>query len=101
LLATPIGRLRIIGFVEGISYLLLLFVAMPLKYLAGVPAAVSVVGMAHGLLFVLFVAALAQAALAAGWGMRRVAWAFASAVVPFGTFVLDAELRREQALAAA
>lgn len=96
-LHTPIGRLRIIGFVEGISYLLLLFVAMPLKYLAGLPAAVSAVGMAHGVLFVLFVAALGHAALAAGWGMRRVAWAFASAVVPFGTFYLDARLREEQA----
>ena len=97
MLHTPIGRLRIIGFVEGISYLLLLFVAMPLKYLAGLPAAVSVVGMAHGVLFVLFVAALGHAALAAGWGMRPVAWAFASAVVPFGTFYLDARLREEQA----
>ena len=97
MLHTPIGRLRIIGFVEGISYLLLLFVAMPLKYLAGLPTAVSAVGMAHGVLFVLFLAAVAHAALASGWGMRRVVMASASAVVPFGTFYLDARLREEQA----
>jgi integral membrane protein len=96
-LATPIGRLRVVAFVEGISFLLLLFVAMPLKYAAGIPEAVRVVGMAHGVLFVAFAAALAHAALAGRWKPARAAWAFASAVVPFGTFVLDAHLRREQA----
>jgi integral membrane protein len=94
---TPIGRLRVVAFVEGISYLLLLFVAMPLKYLAGEPYAVTVTGMAHGVLFVAFLGALAHAALVHGWPMRRVAIAFVAAVVPFGTFALDRQLRREQA----
>jgi integral membrane protein len=99
-LDTPIGRLRVVGFVEGISYLLLLFVAMPLKYLYGMPEAVRVVGMAHGVLFLLFVAALVHAARAGRWPLLRAAWGFASAVIPFGTFVLDAQLRREQERAA-
>jgi integral membrane protein len=94
---TPIGRLRIIGFVEGVSYLLLLFVAMPLKYLAGLPMAVRVVGMAHGILFLLFFAAVVHVAMSRRWPVRRTLWAFASAVIPFGTFVLDAQLKREQA----
>lgn len=97
MLATPIGRLRVVAFVEGVSFLLLLFVAMPLKYAAGMPEAVRFVGMVHGVLFVAFAAALAHAALAARWKPARAAWAFASAVVPFGTFFLDAHLRREQA----
>jgi integral membrane protein len=95
-LNTPIGRLRVIGFVEGISYLALLGIAMPLKYLAGLPMAVRVVGMAHGLLFLLFIAAVIHVAVHRRWTVRRVLWAFASAVIPFGTFVLDAQLRREQ-----
>jgi integral membrane protein len=95
--ATPIGRLRVIGFVEGVSYLLLLFVAMPLKYLAGLPMAVRVVGMAHGILFLLFVAAVVHVATSRRWPVRRTLWAFTSAVIPFGTFALDAQLKREQA----
>jgi integral membrane protein len=94
---TPIGRLRIIGFVEGISYLALLGIAMPLKYLAGLPMAVRVVGMAHGILFLLFIAAVVHVAMSRRWPVRRTLWAFASAVIPFGTFVLDAQLKREQA----
>jgi integral membrane protein len=47
-------RFRLVATLEGISFLVLLFVAMPLKYFAGMPKAVSVVGMAHGLLFVAY-----------------------------------------------
>ena len=52
---TPIGRLRIIGIAEGISFLTLLFIAMPIKYLAGNPEVVWYVGWGHGLLFMLFI----------------------------------------------
>jgi integral membrane protein len=60
MLNTPIRRLRFVGFVEGVSYLVLLFIAMPLKYWAGMPLAVRVVGMLHGVLFILFFAAVAE-----------------------------------------
>ena len=50
---TSIGRLRVIGFWEGVSFLVLLLIAMPLKYIAGNPEPVSIVGMAHGVLFLL------------------------------------------------
>ena len=87
---------------EGVSFLVLLGIAMPLKYLAGKPERVSVVGAAHGLLFLLFVAAVLQAAVANRWTLPRVIGALASAVVPFGPFILDAHLRRDaQALPAA
>ena len=93
---TPIGRLRVVGFVEGISFLLLLGVAMPLKYAAGMPLAVTIVGSVHGGLYVLFVIAAAQAAVRHRWGVGRLFWVFVASVVPFGTFVLDGSLRREE-----
>jgi len=95
-LTSSIGRLRAIGLCEGISFLVLLGIAMPLKYLAGIPAAVKVVGWVHGLLFILFMAALAEVAVTRRWGISRVLGALMASVVPFGPFVLDARLRREQ-----
>lgn len=80
---------------EGVSFLVLLGIAMPLKYLAGMPRMVSVVGAAHGFLFLLFVAAVLQAAFALRWPLARVMGALAASVVPFGPFVLDAHLRRD------
>jgi integral membrane protein len=80
---------------EGVSFLVLLGIAMPLKYLAGKPWMVSVVGAAHGLLFLLFVAAVFQVAFTHRWPLMRVIGALAASVVPFGPFVLDAHLRRE------
>ncbi|MBF9224019.1 DUF3817 domain-containing protein [Hymenobacter ruricola] len=60
LLLTGLGRLRLVAILEGVSFLVLLLVAMPLKYLAGQPQAVRPVGMAHGLLFVLYCFLLIQ-----------------------------------------
>ncbi|MBK7855681.1 MAG: DUF3817 domain-containing protein [Bacteroidetes bacterium] len=57
----PIGRLRLAGFIEGWSYIILLFVAMPLKYFANMPLAVKYVGWIHGLLFIWYVLALLKA----------------------------------------
>jgi len=95
MLRTPIGRLRVVAFVEGCSYLLLLGVAMPLKYFAGLPLAVKVAGSIHGALFVLFCAALLRAMVTARWSMLRAGVVFASSLVPCGTFLIDARLRRE------
>src|SRR5687767_4167764 len=95
ILKTPIGRLRVVAFVEGCSYLLLLGVAMPLKYFAGLPVAVKIVGSVHGALFLLFCVALVQAMSAARWSMLRAGVVFASSLIPFGTFVIDGRLKRE------
>lgn len=95
MLSTPVGRLRAVGLCEGVSFLALLGIAMPLKYLAGLPMAVKVVGWVHGLLFILFLLALVEASLAQRWPWRRVLAAVVAAVVPFGPFVLDAQLRGE------
>jgi integral membrane protein len=95
-LKCPIGRLRAVGVVEGVSFLLLLGVAMPLKYLAGMPQMVSVVGMAHGLLWLLYLAAVLDVRARRGWPLSRMALAVFASVLPFGPFVLDPSLRREQ-----
>jgi integral membrane protein len=88
-------QFRVVAFLEGISYLLLVGVAMPLKYFADLPQAVRVMGSVHGFLFVAFVVTLARAAWARRWSITRPAWMFASSLVPFGMLVLDRALRRE------
>ncbi|PHM23034.1 DUF3817 domain-containing protein [Xenorhabdus innexi] len=96
MLSTPIGRLRVAGFVEGVSFLLLLFIAMPLKYFAGFPIAVKITGMVHGTLFIFFVFALLQVVMV---HRKSILWSFAAfvaSIIPFGTFVLDAKLKHEQ-----
>lgn len=93
---TSIGRLRFVGITEGISFLVLLGIAMPLKYFAGMPQAVKIVGWMHGLLFILYVVALANASFVHRWSIWRTFVAFAASLVPFGTFILDARLRREE-----
>lgn len=94
-LNSSVGRLRIIGWLEGASFLLLLGVAMPLKYLAGRPEAVRVIGMAHGILFVAYVLAVLLAAAEKGWRPRTVVLLLIASVLPFGPFVADAKLLRE------
>ncbi len=89
MLNSPIGRLRITGMVEGLSFLLLLFVAMPLKYIWGDPSWVRIVGLVHGLLFILFCMALVDARNREGWGLRQALWPFLAALVPFGPFLID------------
>jgi integral membrane protein len=88
-------RFRRVAFVEGLSFVVLLFLAMPLKYWAGFPMAVRVVGSAHGLLFVAFIWSLFEVAVERGWPARRWAVALLSSLVPFGTFLLDSSLKRE------
>jgi integral membrane protein len=92
----PIGRLRFIGYLEGASFLTLLGIAMPLKYFAEMPEYVRVVGLAHGVLFILYVAAVALAALARRLTMGEVFGALIASVLPFGPFIFDARLRREE-----
>lgn len=94
MLKTALGRLRFVGFYEGISFLVLLLIAMPLKYWADVPQAVTIAGGLHGLLFVLYMLALLQVWISHRWSIFKVAAAFIAAFLPFGTFVLDKKLLR-------
>lgn len=96
MLKTALGRFRAVALLEGVSYVLLLAIAMPLKYFADWPLGVRVVGSAHGALFVVFVLALAHVAAVQGWGLRRISAAFIWSLVPAGTFVFDRSLAREE-----
>lgn len=91
LLKTEIGRLRIIAFVEGTSFLLILFVTMPLKYLMDMPEPNKVVGMLHGVLFILYILAVVQGKYSFNWDGKTTFWALLASVIPFGTFWADAK----------
>ena len=91
-------RFRMIGIAEGISFLVLLLIAMPLKYFFNFPEAVKVVGWAHGALFVVFIYFAFEVM---GSLQKNFFWfikAFIAAFVPLGTFIFDRELKKEEAL---
>ncbi|KAA3439504.1 DUF3817 domain-containing protein [Rufibacter hautae] len=93
---TPLNRFRSIAILEGISFLVLLLIAMPMKYLAGIPEPVKYVGWAHGVLFVLFVGLLLQVWVTYKWSFWKVVLAFVASLLPFGTFVLDRKIGQEE-----
>lgn len=74
---------------EGASFLILLLIAMPLKYMAGIPELVKIVGWAHGVLFVLYLIGVAQAKFILNWSVKQVFFALVASVVPFGPFIID------------
>ena len=93
---TSLGRLRVIGWWEGVSFLLLLGVAMPLKYFADMPLAVRYVGMAHGVLFILYVLAAFHAAFEHRWPWKRTALVLVASLLPAGPFIVDARILRPE-----
>lgn len=99
-LAHAVGRVRFFGMLEGLSFLLLLFVAMPLKYFFDYPIAVRYVGMAHGLLFVLFVFLIMHAWLDKKLSAQKAGLAFLASLIPFGPFLIDSKLSTEEAVEA-
>ncbi len=93
LLKTALGRLRIVAFLEGCSYLLL-GITMILKYKFSMPQPNYVVGLAHGVLFVLYVILLFQVAFSHRWNLLKLFFGFLASLVPFGTFYADKKLFR-------
>jgi integral membrane protein len=91
---------RAIAIAEGISFLLLLGVAMPLKYAAGMPEAVKICGWIHGALFVSFLALALEVKSELNKNFAWLAKAFLAAILPFGTFVFDRGLKKDQQAAA-
>ena len=88
-----IDLFRYTAIVEGISYITLLFIAMPLKYAYGYPLAVKVVGMAHGVLFILFIFLLMSAAQKYKFSLLFTAVLFLASLLPFGTFFTDKKVK--------
>ena len=96
LLATQIGRLRILALLEGVSFLLILFVTMPLKYLLDMRGPNLVIGMAHGVLFILYIYYVLEVRSARKWPARTTLQALAASVIPFGTFWADKHIFRKE-----
>ncbi|HAS44483.1 MAG TPA: hypothetical protein DCS93_28655 [Microscillaceae bacterium] len=92
LLKTPLGRLRILAFAEGSSFLLLLFITMPLKYAFSYPAPNQILGIVHGLLFVSYVLLVLQVKIDLNWPWKKAGKALLASIIPFGTFWADKHL---------
>jgi integral membrane protein len=97
---TPIGRLRLAGMIEAVSFLALLFIAMPMKYIGGDPSWVRACGMAHGLLFLIFCFVLLDLSSNGVLTRRQGAVAFVASLIPFGPFLIDRRLKALEAEAA-
>lgn len=87
-------KFRFMGLIEGGSLLVLLFLAMPLKYFFGFPEAVSMIGPIHGALFSLYILMIAYMTFIVRWPFRFSVAAAAAAFIPFGNFVLDRRLEK-------
>ena len=86
MIKNSVKKFGYINSIEGYSYLLLLFVAMPMKYIFGFPMAVKIVGMAHGILFIIFCMLLVKAWQDAKWSFNETLVFFIASLLPFGTF---------------
>jgi integral membrane protein len=87
--------LRIVSFAEGISFLMLLYFAIYHKRILGDADAIRVPGMIHGVLFMLFCLVLIHVWAHRKWPLKKVAFAFVCALLPFAPFYLEHKLRRE------
>ena len=89
----PVSFLRAVTLLEAISYLILLFVAMPLKYVWGMPLAVKIAGSVHGGLFVLFCIALMRVLMQTSWPFSRAVLLFIASLLPLVPFFIDRRMR--------
>lgn len=90
LFKTKLGRIRIIGFLEGLSLLVLIFVAIPMKHLFHNPALSKFLGPIHGAIFLVFVLNTLSLAIEQNWKFRTTTWKIIVACfIPFGTFYID------------
>jgi integral membrane protein len=95
-LKTPLDQFRLIAILEGISYILLLSIGMPLKYIAHIAIVIKIMGWMHGLLFIAYILTLLRVTVANKWSFIKALLAFVASLVPFGTFILDKKLKEEE-----
>lgn len=94
-MTNPITQFRCVAIAEGLSYLLLLGWAMPLKYVYGQPKAVQIVGAIHGGLFLLYILTILLAGRQGRWSWARMVEAFIASLLPFGPFYLEYKYQAE------
>lgn len=95
-LQNQISILRITGIAEGVSFLVLLLIAMPLKYYADLPLAVKIVGWAHGILFMAYTSLVFLSIRAMRWNWIATITALAASLIPCGTFILDKSWKKRE-----
>jgi integral membrane protein len=88
-----VKNFRIINTIEGYSYLVLLFIAMPLKYVMGIAIATRIAGSIHGFLFILFMVLFFKAWQKAQWSMKENILFFVASLIPFGTFYTKSKIQ--------
>ncbi|WP_433902759.1 DUF3817 domain-containing protein [Sphingobacterium puteale] len=87
---TSLGRLRLLSYLEGISLLILVFIAVPLKYWGQQPMLVKALGPIHGMLFLWFVISTLSVGVERHWKFRQITWkVLLACLIPFGTFYID------------
>lgn len=86
-------KFRKIAKIEGYSFLILLFIAMPLKYVAGILIATKIVGMIHGALWMGYLYMQYEASNEQKWNIKFNIFTFLMSIIPFGTFYLDKKLK--------
>lgn len=93
LLKTRVGRLRLIGYIEGLSLLILLFIAVPLKYMANNPSFTKAMGPIHGALFLLFIFNTLSVGVEQKWKFKQTTYkVMLACIIPFGTFYIDKKI---------
>lgn len=91
--SSALSRLRLVGWLEGSSLLLLVGFAVPLKYIFDMPVLVRIIGPVHGILFLLFIFQAISTGIEQQWEFRKTTWkALVACLIPFGTFYINARL---------
>jgi integral membrane protein len=90
LFTTKIGRLRLLGFLEGLSLLVLVFIAVPMKYIFHDPGLTKILGPNHGAIFIVFMLNTMSVGIEQNWKFKTTTWKILVACfIPFGTFYID------------
>jgi len=92
---SELKKFRLVNKIEGISFIILLFIAMPLKYQFGYPIATKIAGMAHGLLVFAFIYQIIEAKREAGFTLKETALYSVLSLIPFGSFYTDKLLAKK------
>lgn len=94
--SNAIGRLRLFGFLEGTSLLILVLIAVPVKHFAGDPSLVKAIGPVHGALFMVYVIQAVSISIEQNWSFKDRTWkVLIACLVPFGTFYTDRTILRK------
>lgn len=91
--SSALGRFRIISAIEGLSYLLLVFIAMPIKYIGENPYPVKILGMIHGVLFIIFMISLFEAKIKQKWNTGLMFQLFVLSLIPFGALLIERKIK--------